>query len=149
VTNRRRAGVRDGLEIHEVHPADYVRSDGRRASTLALSVDGAQRLVFVSGQVAFDRMRQVVGEGDLATQLSQAYRNIEAIVLADGASMANVVSLRTFLVDVAHVEAYRDRQTQLHHEIWGDGPYPTNTLVVVSGLADPRLLVEVEAVAVA
>jgi enamine deaminase RidA (YjgF/YER057c/UK114 family) len=108
-------------------------------------VEAEGRLVFVSGQVAFDRNGDIVGKDDLAAQARQAYANLGAALAAVGASFGDVVRLTTYIVDY-RVE-HRDVLRQIRSEHWPADP-PAATLVGVSALALPELLVEVEATAV-
>lgn len=99
--------------------------------------------VFVSGQVAFDATGEVVGEGDAAIQTDQALANLEGTLRAAGARNADVVKLTSYLVDPVDYPAYAASKASSFGEI-----EPASTCVIVSALADPRLLVEVEAIAV-
>lgn len=99
-------------------------------------------LLFISGQVAWGPDGEVVGVGDAVAQAEQAYANLGAILDAAGASFADVVMLRTYLVNV------RDREGAgaVRRRFFG-ATLPASTLVEVSALAHPDLLIEVEAVA--
>jgi len=109
---------------------------------------GESRLIFVSGQVSTGPDGHVVGAGDVAAQLAQAYHNLQVTVESVGGTVADIMSLRTYLVRDEDLPAFRLARTELNRSFWGDGPYPTNTLLLVKGLASPDYLVEVEAVAV-
>ena len=103
------------------------------------------RLAFLSGQVAFDREGRVLGGDDVGQQARHAYRNLRSAIEALGATTADIVKLTTFEVGDAHrllpaVGAARDEILAL------DGPMPASTLVGVTSLATPDLLIEVEAV---
>lgn len=108
-------------------------------------VEAEGRLVLVSGQVAFDKNGDVVGEGDLDAQARQAYANLGAALAAVGASFADVVRLTTYVVD--YQPEHRNMLRQIRSEHWPADP-PAATLVGVSALALPELLVEIEATAV-
>ena len=135
------------LRLTALHPAGYVRIEGRTTSS-GVAVSGAQRLVFLAGQVASAPDGSLVGRDDLAAQLRQIYRNIEALVRAAGADMRNVVSTRAYLVGHADVDQYKATKAELSRRYWADGPYPTNTMLVVTRLAETGYLAEIEAVAV-
>jgi reactive intermediate/imine deaminase len=102
-------------------------------------------LVFVSGQVALDSAGAVVGVGDLAAQTRQAFRNLGAVLTASGTSFADVVKLTYYVRDVGSIAAIR----AVRDEFVDTANPPASTLVEVSGLFLPDLLVEVEAVALA
>jgi reactive intermediate/imine deaminase len=102
-------------------------------------------LVYTSGQVAVaDDGRTVVGEGDFDAQLARVFELLGAILEAGGSSLASVVKVTIYLTDMAYlpnVVAARPR--------YFSDPYPASTMIEVSALALPGLLVEIEAVAVA
>jgi enamine deaminase RidA (YjgF/YER057c/UK114 family) len=135
------------LRLTAVHPEGYVRAEGRTTSS-GIAVSGADGLVFLAGQVASDTDGTLVGRDDLATQLRQIYRNIEAVVRAVGADMRNVVSTRAYLAAQADVDQYKRTKAELSRHYWADGPYPANTMLVVTRLAETGYLAEIEAIAV-
>jgi 2-iminobutanoate/2-iminopropanoate deaminase len=135
------------LRLTALHPEGYVRTEGRTTSS-GIAVSGAQCLVFLAGQVASDAEGTLVGRDDLATQLRQIYRNIEAVVRAAGGDMHNVVSTRAYVVGHADVDQYKTTKAELSRHYWGDGPYPANTMLVVTRLAETGYLAEIEAIAV-
>ena len=103
-------------------------------------------LIYLAGQVASDRSGALVGEGNFEAQAERVYANVKIAVEAAGATMADIVKLNTYLVaevsqdDLPKMRAVRDRYLNK------DKP-PASTLVVVSRLARPGWLIEVEAVA--
>jgi reactive intermediate/imine deaminase len=103
----------------------------------------AGKLVFVSGQVAFGPDGQVVGVGDPEAQMVQIMESIGANLRAAGATFADVAKVTIFVTDMAH----RVRLSPIR-ERYFQGSNPASTLVEVSALAHPDLLVEVEAIAV-
>jgi enamine deaminase RidA (YjgF/YER057c/UK114 family) len=105
-------------------------------------------LVFMSGHVAVDSSGRVIGAADVGAQLAQVYRNIADAIGSAGGRMSDVVRLRTFLTRPEDLAGFRAARAALHSRYWGTGPYPVNTLVVVTRLASPEYLVEIEATAV-
>lgn len=104
------------------------------------------RLVFFSGQVAWDAEQNVVGENDLRAQVWQALRNVEAAVQAAGGGLENVVALRIYIRDdwMDRAAAVREAMREFFP---GDHP-PTSTWIGVASLARPAFLIEVEGTAV-
>ncbi|HEY6104020.1 MAG TPA: RidA family protein [bacterium] len=100
-------------------------------------------LLFISGQVALNPQGEVVGKGDMRAQTEQAFANLQAVLRAAGATIANVVKLTTLCTDQAGIPAIRE----VRQRIFG-AHRPASTLMVVAGLASRDLLVEIEAVAV-
>jgi reactive intermediate/imine deaminase len=105
----------------------------------------AAGLIFVSGQVAFDADGSVVGVGDIGEQARQAFRNLGAVLEAAGSSFADVVKLTYFVRDIDAVGAIRAARD----EFVDTASPPASTLVEVSRLFVPDLLIEIEAVALA
>ena len=100
--------------------------------------------VHIAGQVAIDSSGAVVGPDDIEAQARQAFANLAAVVAACGGSMADIVKTTVFVTDLG----YRPAVAAARQEHWPDGDFPASTFVVISSLALPELLVEVEAVAV-
>ena len=78
----------------------------------------------------------------IEAQVDRAWQNLKAVLAAAGMGVEDLVKVTSFLTNAEHVEAYR--KTRLKH--MGEAR-PTSTLLIVKGLADPRWLVEVEAIA--
>jgi 2-iminobutanoate/2-iminopropanoate deaminase len=122
------------------NPKGLVKPSGY--THLVIAPDG--RTVYIAGQVAFDSAGKIVGEGDFAAQAEQVFRNLQHALESLGGSLADLVKTTTFITDIKHVAVYRDVRT---HYLSRTGP-PANTLVAVSALARPGLLIEIEGVAV-
>lgn len=105
------------------------------------------QLVFVAGQVPVDERGELVGEGDIEAQVRQVFLNIQRALSAAGATLGNVVKFTSFLTRAEDVDGFRGVRQELFAELYPDGGYPANTLVVVTRLASPAFLVEIEAVA--
>ena len=99
--------------------------------------------IFVSGTTATDANGAVVGEGDPYAQTVQALKNIHEALRKAGASMIDVVRTRIFCTDISQWEEIG----RAHGEAFGK-IRPATTMVEVSRLIDPAMLVEIEADAV-
>jgi enamine deaminase RidA (YjgF/YER057c/UK114 family) len=99
--------------------------------------------VFVSGQVAIDARDQLVGESDATAQVEQVFRNLRTVVEASGGTLDDIVKLNVYVTDAA----YRPAVVAARNRHFKEGRYPASTYVVVTALAVPQLLVEIEAVA--
>ena len=110
-------------------------------------IAGPGELVVVAGQVGM-REGQVVGPGDVGAQTRQALANVDAVLKAAGSSMKDVVRFQTFLTSAADIEGFMAARRVAFPAYFPDGVFPPNTLLVVSRLVHPELLVEIEAMAV-
>src|SRR5689334_10483978 len=102
--------------------------------------------VYISGQVAFDAAGNVVGEGDHRRQAEQVFANLQLALAAAGAGFENLVKVSYFVVGLTRDVTLALREVRAGF-ISAEHP-PASTLIAVAGLVDPRLLIEVEAVAV-
>ena len=114
-----------------------------------VSIATGSRLVFVAGQVARDADGGRVGEGDLAAQTERCYLNIATALREVGGSFADVAKLTVYVVDLTpdKLPLLADGVARASARL-GDVPVPPLTGIGVAALAEPDLLVEVEAVAV-
>lgn len=114
-----------------------------------VSVATGSKLVFIAGQVARDADGGRIGEGDFAAQVEQCYLNIGTALAEVGSSFDDVAKLTVYLVDWTpdkmplFVEGVARASAKL-----GVTPVPPLTGVGVAALAEPDILVEVEATAV-
>jgi enamine deaminase RidA (YjgF/YER057c/UK114 family) len=100
-------------------------------------------LVFVSGTVAWGPDGRLVGKGDVYAQTKQTLTNIEGYLREAGASLKDVVRTRIYLIDIGRWQEV----ARAHREAFGD-VRPASSLLEISRLAEPEMLVEIEAVAV-
>jgi 2-iminobutanoate/2-iminopropanoate deaminase len=105
-------------------------------------------LVVVAGQVAADRAGKLVGPGDVVAQTRQAFENVRAVLEAAGSGMRQIVRFQTFLTHATDIEGFMQARKEVFPGYFPDGVYPPNTILVVSRLVLPELLVEIEAMAV-
>jgi len=104
----------------------------------------ANNIVFLRGQIGQDLdTRENVGVGDLEAQTDKAMSNIKTLVEEAGGTMEDIVKVVVYLTDIRFRETvYRTMGK------WLKGVYPVSTGIVVSALARPEWLVEIDATAV-
>ena len=103
----------------------------------------AGNAVYIAGMVSQDANGNVVGAGDAEAQTRQIWRNIGVAVAAAGGSLADIVKTTTYVTGIEHAAAVR----KVRGELFPANP-PTSTLLVVSELANPAYVVEIESIAV-
>jgi enamine deaminase RidA (YjgF/YER057c/UK114 family) len=113
----------------------------------AISVSSGN-LLFIAGQVAIDENSQLIGAGDFNAQMEQVFKNLGYILDSAGSSFDNVVKFTTYLTRSQDLSAFYEKRAEIFSDIYRNGRYPTNTLVVIDQLAHEEWLVEIEAVAV-
>lgn len=111
----------------------------------ATHLSGGSGTLHLAGQVAWDAQGNLVGAGDLAAQTRQSLSNLKVVLESVGASVADIVRLRTYVVN--HTP---DKLGPVLGEIgafYGTAVPAPNTFIGVAALALPDFLVEIEAVA--
>jgi len=98
-------------------------------------------LVYTSGQVAWDENGELVGRGDPTAQARQVLSNVESVLRDGGATLDDVLKCTVYLADIRHFQA----MNEVFHAFFPDQP-PART-TVQAPLADPDMLVEIEAIA--
>ena len=103
----------------------------------------AGNLVFVRGQVGSDFDGNPIGIGDPEAQAEQAMSNVDQLLREAGSELGHVCCTVVYLTD----RAYRDAVYRVVGR-WLEGVYPVSTGIIVSGLARPARLMEIEVTAV-
>lgn len=123
--------------MREINPPEL-------AAPIASYSHGTQagNMVFVAGQVPIDKDGNVVGEGDVRAQTRQVIANVEAVLKAGGASLADVVSTTVYLRDFDRYAEYNEAYSE------GFGDNKPARATVQAGLVRDEWLVEIQAIAV-
>jgi reactive intermediate/imine deaminase len=99
-------------------------------------------LVLLSGQAAIDENGNVVGEGDFDAQAEQVFKNLKRVLEAAGSSLTNVVKVNIYLTDMSYFPKIVELRSRHFSR-----PWPADTIVGVTALALPELMIEIEATA--
>ena len=119
---------------------------GKSTGTYSLGIAApAGRLIFISGAIATDERGRVVAPGDVEKQSRYIFQKIGALLAEAGASLQDVVKITVFVTDMSQ---YR-RFASVRGEVFSPGPLPASSTVLVAGLVQEGVAVEIEAIAVA
>lgn len=132
-------------------PVEVLNPDGLPKPDVyrQLSVATGSKIVFIAGQVARDASGSPVGTNDLAAQVEQAFRNVSTAVTAAGGTFADVAKLTIYVVDWSPEKMAALGEGVARAAASADvDPLKPITLLGVAALAEPDLLVEIEAIAV-
>jgi len=102
------------------------------------------KIVHLAGQVALDQQFGLVGGDDLGEQTKAAMRNVEVALRAAGASWDDIVRRTIYTVHPTEFETI----TAAIDEVTGGAAHPAQTIVGITGLAVPGLLIEIECTAI-
>ena len=105
-------------------------------------LDNPGSLIFLSGQLSRDAEGNLIGPGDMAEQTRQAIRNMRTVLEAAGGTLEDIVSTTVYTTDIRLFKEI----VQARIEFFA-ASLPTSTMVEVNHLADPGLLVEIQAIA--
>jgi len=107
----------------------------------------ASEYLFIAGMLSADSSGKIVGVGDFDAQCGQVFANLEVALKSVPASWKNIVQFTTYLVhsqDIPNFMAFRKRKFP---NMFPDGAYPPNTLLMIDRLVQEPFLVEVQAIA--
>ena len=111
----------------------------------ANEVTGAERVLYCAGQTSVDDNGQPVHEGQMEAQALQAVDNLETVLHEAGFELADVVRTTVYVTDI---DAFREAAPAVGRRLGAAGARYASTLLGVTRLALPELMVEIEATAV-
>ncbi len=132
------------MTIKKIQPTPlFQRALDGRVLYSHVVVASPQPLIFISGQLARDKSGNIVGAGDMRSQIQQVGENLQHALAAAGATLADLIKTTTFVTDIEEFFKHAD----VRHKYLG-ASLPASTTVEVRRLSHPDLMVEIEAVAV-
>ena len=131
------------MSVQYLNPNGYPKPAGRYSH---VSIADAGKIAFIAGQVAVDGDGVLQAPDDAGAQFSIAFTNVMTIVASLGATPRDVLELTTYLVGDDALEKWRAARPAVYDRYYGQSAPPPNTLLVVSGLVDPAMRVEISAV---
>jgi enamine deaminase RidA (YjgF/YER057c/UK114 family) len=133
-------------------PVDYIRQPPSLGEPLGLyshlSIARGTEIVAVAGQVGIASDGNIPDDGSFTAQVRQAFLNVAAVLEAAGLRMRDLFKMTTYLVGAERIPEFMEARVGLFNELFPDGAYPPNTLLVVNRLVEERFLVEIEGLAV-
>ena len=99
--------------------------------------------IYTAGEVGIDQDGNIVGADDFPRQLEQTLENLKRVLEAGGATMANIVQMTMFLTDYGNLA-----KAMAVFAKYFEAPFAPATAVQISALAQPGLLIEINAIAV-
>ena len=108
---------------------------------MATRMEGG-RLLYIAGQVARDAEGNVLAPGDIRTQAREVFQNVQRVLQAAGGDLPDLLKMTTYITRREDVPTVAEIRQQFI-----PGELPASTLIVVSRLAQPDLLIEVEGMA--
>lgn len=127
--------------IQHINPKELPKNP---AFSQIVTTQGNGKTIYIGGQDAVNAQGEIVGKGDISAQTEQALQNLQIALSACDATLENIVKLSVYLVQGQDLLS----GFQVSQKYFGDlqNP-PTVTVLVVSGLANPEFLVEMDAIA--
>ena len=124
-------------------PIERIQPEGLPESTLYSPVVRTGNTIYVAGQVGQDANGNMVGPGDIRAQADQVIANLRTALASAGAGLEHLVRITIYMTDPRYRDAMRDITRQ-----YLGAALPASTLLVVSALARPECLLEIDAIAV-
>lgn len=132
------------MKIETINPSPLFDSRAFGFSQIVISNPG--KIVFISGQVAWDQNLNIVGKNDLAKQAQKSLDNIEIAIKAAGGTLANIVMLRIYIVN--YQKENGSIISQILKDNFGIINPPASSWISVKGLANEDFMIEIEAQAI-
>ena len=131
------------MQRREINPTDWLLGFNINQ---AIEVTGAQRVLYLSGQTSNGPDGAPMHAGDLVAQFRQAWSNLKDALAAAGMDATHIVRLNMYTTDVPTFMASANDIVPIFA---GDGCRPVSTLLGVTALFEPEIMIELEATAVA
>jgi len=120
--------------------------DSRQYGLSQVIISDPGKMVFISGQVAWDEDLNIIGDNDLAFQTQKSIDNLKIAIESAGGKLSDIVMLRIYVVD--YQKENGPIISQILKDNFGVTSPPASTWINVKGLANEKFLIEIEAQAV-
>jgi enamine deaminase RidA (YjgF/YER057c/UK114 family) len=117
---------------------------GRFSEAVTVSFTGPAKMIFLAGIGSeHEDTGEIMHPGDFSAQLRYAYEKLKKVLAKNGATMGDVVKQVTYVTDIRHSKD----SSAVRAEAYGGGPLPAHTMLNVTQLAWPTMLVEIDVIA--
>ncbi len=131
------SGSTSGESIRHINLSDWQATYG---FSQAIVIEGDRRRMLLAGVGSESRSGTPEHDGMALEQCRSAWESILSVLASEGGTHHDIVRVRTYATD----PRYLADVTAARLEVFGEGPYPIHTFLVVSQLAEPGMLVEIE-----
>jgi enamine deaminase RidA (YjgF/YER057c/UK114 family) len=133
-------------------PVEFIRQPDGLGEPLGsysqISIATGTQIVAVAGQVGMTASGDLPGDGGLTAQTRQAFQNVATALKSAGLGMEDIFKTTTYLVGADNIAEFMAARAAAFSELFADGQFPPNTLLVVARLVEERFMIEVEASAI-
>jgi enamine deaminase RidA (YjgF/YER057c/UK114 family) len=134
-------GSNVATKIQRLNPSAIAKPPGYMH---VVEVTGPGRIVYFAGQLGLDVDNNLVGNpGDFHAQCKQAFENLDHALISVGATAGDVVKINNYLTDISQLPLFRD----VRDAFFSAKAPPASTTIIISALARPGALFEIEAIA--
>ncbi|MEV5013477.1 RidA family protein [Streptomyces rochei] len=126
----------------------HIPALGKLYGAYSPASSGSGTLHSVAGQLGGLPDGSLPGDGSIFAQTKQSFANVQTVLNGIGLTFADVLRFNTFIVGRASIPEFMDARREVFAEIYPNGEYPPNTLVLVDGLVEEQFSVEIEALAI-
>ena len=120
---------------------------GKPAAPYNFVARARSNAIYLAGIVSTDASGQIVGADDFDAQCAYVYSKIGRALASAGAGFGNIVQFTIYLTDAAHIPRFMEYRKREFPRLFGGAAYPPSTLLIVSGLVQKSLLIEIQTVA--
>ncbi len=128
-------------KIEHINPDGLMKNP---AFSQVVTTQGNGKTIYIGGQDAVNSRGEIIGKGDIAKQTEQVMQNLQTALAASGATFQNIVKLTIYLVQGQNLYSGFEVSQKFLGNMTNP---PAISVVIVTGLANPDFLVEIEATA--
>ena len=128
-------------KIEHINPKELSKNP---AFSQIVTTQGNGKTIYIGGQDAVNVKGEIIGKGDLAAQTEQVMKNLQTALLASGATFDNLVKLSIYMVNGQNIKSGFEVSQKYFSKLKNP---PVISVLIVSGLANPDFMVEIDAIA--